>query len=150
MRIYIDGACKGNGKAENIGGWGFVVVQNGECLLNETGINHNTTNNREELMGLIKALEFSVKLGAKEITIVTDSQYVKNGMTQWLDSWISKNWINSQKKPVKNQDLWKRLLFIRDMLTINFEWVKGHNGDKFNEMVDEYINNHIKTYTNGR
>jgi ribonuclease HI len=143
MKIYTDGACKGNGREENIGGWGYAVIQNGECLEYKTGINHNTTNNREELMGLIQGLTYCLNNKISKITIVTDSQYVKNGMTQWMHSWLKNGWVNSKKESVKNQDLWKTLNILKNTLTIHFEWVKGHNGNKWNEFVDELINKHI-------
>jgi ribonuclease HI len=144
MKIYIDGACKGNGKPNNIGGWGFVVVKESECFYSEAGISHNTTNNREELKSLKEAILWVLNNEIdEEILIVTDSQYVKNGLTQWINSWLKTNWKNGT---VKNQDLWKDLLYYRKGINLKFEWVKGHSGDKFNELVDELINLKIKTH----
>lgn len=130
ITIYTDGACSGN---PGPGGWG-VLITNGEETSEFFGGESDTTNNRMELTAVIKALE-SVS-GESEITLYTDSLYVKNGITQWINNWIKNNWRNSDKKLVKNQDLWKRLLEVSKDRKITWQWVRGHNGNAFNERVD--------------
>lgn len=130
VTIYTDGACSGN---PGPGGWGVLIVD-GEKTSEFFGSEPDTTNNRMELIAVIKALE-SVSEGA-EIILHTDSLYVKNGITQWINNWIKNNWRNSDKKPVKNQDLWKRLLEVSKDRKIIWQWVRGHDGNEFNERVD--------------
>ena len=130
ITIYTDGACSGN---PGPGGWGVLIV-NGEKTSELFGGESDTTNNRMELTAVIKALE-SVS-GESEIILYTDSLYVKNGITQWINNWRKNNWRNSDKKLVKNQDLWKRLLEISKNRKITWQWVRGHDGNKLNERVD--------------
>ena len=129
--IYTDGACSGN---PGPGGWGTLVI-NGDERTELYGGEKNTTNNQMELTAVIKALEFVG--GAKNIDLWTDSQYVKNGISEWIVSWKKNGWKNSQKKPVKNKELWMKLDELRDNKNISWNWVKGHNGHVENERVDE-------------
>ena len=129
--IYTDGACSGN---PGPGGWGALVI-NGDERTELYGGEKNTTNNQMELTAVIKALEFVG--GAKNIDLWTDSQYVKNGISEWIVSWKKNGWKNSQKKPVKNKELWMKLDELRDNKNISWNWVKGHNGHVENERVDE-------------
>ena len=129
--IYTDGACSGN---PGPGGWGALVInENDRTEL--YGGDKSTTNNQMELTAVIKALEF---IGdKKEIELWTDSQYVKNGITEWIVSWKKNGWKNSQKKVVKNKELWMKLDELRENKNISWNWVKGHNGHPENEKVDE-------------
>ena len=128
--IWTDGACAGN---PGPGGWGVFMKYNNFSKKLKGG-ELNTTNNRMELMAVIKALE-SIKLKSK-IQIYTDSQYVKNGMTAWLLKWKNNNWKTSAKKDVKNKDLWKKLENLANNYEISWNWVKGHSGNKENEIAD--------------
>ena len=130
VTIYTDGACSGN---PGPGGWGVLIVD-GEKTSELFGGESDTTNNRMELIAVIKALESVPK--ESEITLYTDSLYVKNGITQWINNWLKNNWRNSDRKLVKNQDLWKRLLEVSKDRKIAWQWVRGHDGNKFNERVD--------------
>ena len=131
LKIYTDGACSGNpGK----GGWAAIIID-GKNQLNISGSENKTTNNRMELMAPIMALK---KIKTKsEITIYTDSRYVKDGITEWIKKWKLNNWKNSNKKPVKNKDLWIKLDNLCQVHKINWKWVKAHAGNKYNNLVDK-------------
>lgn len=136
VEIYTDGACSGNpGK----GGYGAVLRYkklSGEYVTKELSQGFElTTNNRMELLAVIIALE-SLKAPCN-IVLTSDSKYVLDALTKkWVDSWQAKNWRNASNKPVKNIDLWKRLLEAMRPHKIEFVWVKGHNGHEFNEICD--------------
>lgn len=127
--IYTDGACKGN---PGVGGWGAILLF-GDKTKEINGYAPDTTNNRMELTAVIEAL--TVIKRQCDIIIYTDSQYVQRGMTEWLDGWIKKNWKN-----VKNPDLWQELVNVAAQYSIEWRWVRGHNGDKYNERADELAN----------
>ncbi len=130
IEVYTDGACSGN---PGPGGWGAVIKNDGE--VNELqGGDPQTTNNRMELMAVIKSLEF-IKSN-DEILITTDSEYVKNGITKWIFNWLKNNWKTSAKTPVKNQDLWKELHALTIDKNIKWFWIKGHSGHIENERCD--------------
>lgn len=132
---YTDGACSGN---PGPGGWGVVLqAKDGETLLKErelSGGEPNTTNNRMELMAAISALETLER--ASTITIVTDSSYVKDGVTSWIHGWKRNGWKTAAKKPVKNAELWQRLDLVQERHNVTWEWVKGHAGHPENERAD--------------
>ncbi len=132
---YTDGACSGN---PGPGGWGVVLIaKDGEAVLKELELNGGepeTTNNRMELMAAISALETLARPSA--ITVVTDSAYVKNGVTQWIEGWKRNGWKTAAKKPVKNVDLWQRLDDARSRHAVDWQWVKGHAGHPENERAD--------------
>ena len=135
LEIYTDGACLGN---PGPGGWAALIIDNNqEKIL--SGNNEMTTNNRMELLAVIKALE-SINHHL-EVTIYTDSKYVINGITSWIKKWKTNNWKNSSKTPVKNIDLWKILDVSSQRLNIKWIWVKGHSGNIYNEKVDEIARN---------
>ena len=133
---YTDGACSGN---PGPGGWGVVLQasNNGEIIKERhlKGGETNTTNNRMELKAAIAALE---ALGrTSNITIITDSNYVKNGITDWVHGWKHNGWRTSNKKPVKNVELWQRLDAAQQRHSVTWKWVKGHAGTPENERADE-------------
>ena len=132
---YTDGACSGN---PGPGGWGVLLIaRNGETVLKErelSGGDTLTTNNRMELMAAFSALEALDKAGA--VTLVTDSVYVKDGLTKWMRNWKRNGWKTAAKKPVKNEDLWKRLDEAVARHEVSWEWVKGHAGHEENERAD--------------
>ncbi len=128
-KIYTDGSCIGNpGK----GGWAAIIINNGKKKI-ISGSENYTTNNRMEIIAVIKALN-TIKL--KQATLITDSQYVKNGIEVWIHKWKDNGWMTAEKKPVKNKDLWTKLDKIQKTKKIKWEWVKGHSSDKLNNEVD--------------
>ena len=133
---YTDGACSGN---PGPGGWGVLLLaRNGESTLKERtlkGGEADTTNNRMELLAAINALEALER--PSSITIVTDSAYVKNGVTGWIHGWKRNGWKTSSRKPVKNVDLWQRLDDAQARHDVIWEWIKGHAGHPENERADE-------------
>lgn len=129
--IYTDGACSGN---PGPGGWG-AILRSGAHEKELWGGEPNTTNNRMELMAAIQALEALKKPCAVELH--TDSQYVRQGITEWISGWKARGWRTASKAPVKNDDLWKRLDQARARHTVDWRWVKGHAGHPENERADE-------------
>ena len=132
---YTDGACSGN---PGPGGWGVLLqaISDGK-VVKERELSEGeklTTNNKMELMAAIAALEILDR--TSEITIFTDSKYVINGIESWIENWKKNNWVTSNKKKVKNVDLWTKLDNVRVGKIISWEWVKGHSGIKLNEEVD--------------
>ena len=138
INIYTDGACSGN---PGIGGWGVVILDNGEEIQLNGG-NHNTTNNKMELTAAIKALEYFEQ--RKDLIIYTDSKYVKDGIESWIINWKQNGWKTSTKKPVKNKEMWIALDDLIKKHNINWKWVKGHAGDKYNEKADYLARRYIE------
>lgn len=136
LYAYTDGACSGN---PGPGGWGVLMrAISGETIVKEkelSGGAAETTNNQMELMAAISALESLSR--PSEITVITDSTYVKNGVTQWIHGWKRNGWKTASKKPVKNVELWQRLEEAQSRHTVTWEWVKGHAGHPENERADE-------------
>ena len=136
LYAYTDGACSGN---PGPGGWGVLMLarENGAVVKERTlqGGEADTTNNRMELMAAISALEALSRLS--DITIVTDSAYVKNGITEWMVSWKKKGWRTSSGSAVKNEDLWRRLDAAQAQHRVKWVWIKGHAGHVENERADE-------------
>ncbi len=131
FKIYTDGACSGNpGK----GGWAAIILD-GKNQSSISGSENKTTNNRMELMAPIMALK-KIKIKS-EITIYTDSRYVKDGITEWIKKWKLNNWKSSNKKPVKNKDLWVKLDNHCQKHNVSWKWVKAHASNKLNNLVDE-------------
>ena len=130
LKIYTDGACSGNpGK----GGWAAIILDE-ENQSSISGSESKTTNNRMELMAAIMALK-KIK-NKSEIIIYTDSRYVKDGITEWIKKWKLNNWKSSNKKPVKNKDLWIKLDNCCKKHNVSWKWVKAHAGSKLNNLVD--------------
>ncbi len=130
IQIYTDGACLGNPGG---GGWGAVLLYKEHCK-KISGHQKDTTNNQMEMRAVIEALKIIKK--SSQIIVYTDSKYVQNGISQWIHSWKKNGWRNSNKKPVKNVELWRELDEYSSRHQIEWRWVKGHNGDKYNEMAD--------------
>ena len=138
VHVYTDGSARGN--PDGPGGYGAVihfVDSTGKLHVREYSAGYKkTTNNRMELMAAIAGLEALTK--PCEVTLVSDSKYLTDAFNQhWVDSWLKNNWRNSQKQPVKNIDLWKRLLQAKEQHQVTFVWVKGHAGHPENERCDE-------------
>ncbi|MDR1566993.1 MAG: ribonuclease HI [Treponema sp.] len=141
MEIYTDGGCSGN---PGPGGWAYVILvttfQGPKIVAEKCGAERDTTNNRMELMGAISAMEALKTLpsGAPRgrITVYTDSQYVQKGITEWIQGWKAHGWRNSDKEPVRNQDLWRRLDSLVEDKVIKWVWVQGHAGETYNERCD--------------
>ena len=135
VNIYTDGACSGN---PGPGGWGAILVaKKNEQVVSEKEIyggEQNTTNNRMELMAAINGLSALTK--PSNVTIITDSKYLKDGMTKWISQWTTNNWKNSKKHEIKNIDLWKQIYSLSHKHQISWMWVKGHNNHKQNEKAD--------------
>ena len=139
ITIYTDGACSGNpGK----GGWAALMQYN-NVEKEIFGAEEETTNNRMELTAAISALEILKE--PCQVEIFTDSQYVKNGITKWIGGWLKNNWKNSAKKPVKNKELWERLLEVSKKHEIVWNWVEGHAGNELNERVDQLARSQCKS-----
>ena len=137
--IYTDGACSGN---PGPGGWGAVILDEREKQNNISGKAKETTNNRMELMAPIMALK---KTKSKsDITIFTDSTYVKNGITEWIKKWEQNGWKNSNRKPVKNKDLWIKLNELCQKNKVIWKWVKGHSNNKYNILADKLATQAIR------
>jgi ribonuclease HI len=134
IEVFTDGACRGN---PGPGGWG-AILRYGQHEKELQGAEPQTTNNRMELMAAIAALE-SVKETC-DVSVTTDSQYVRQGVTNWMANWKKNGWRTSDKKPVKNQDLWQRLDAASAQHNIEWHWVKGHSGHIENERCDTLAN----------
>ena len=139
ITVYTDGACSGNpGK----GGWGVVILENNKDEIFLNGGDDNTTNNRMELTAAIEALKHYQK--RENITLITDSKYVKDGIQSWIQNWKKNEWKTAAKKPVKNKELWVELDDLITKHNINWEWVKGHAGNKHNEKADYLARQYIE------
>ena len=131
INVYTDGSCLGN---PGNGGWAFLIEEEKDIRY-RAGFEKNTTNNQMELIAAIKALEFLNKYN--DITINTDSNYVKEGITTWIFNWKKNDWKTSTKQLVKNRELWERLDNLCEKKNISWCWVKAHNTSEFNNQVDE-------------
>jgi ribonuclease HI len=137
VKIYTDGACRGN---PGPGGWGVLIrIKNTEKEL--CGGEAATTNNRMELTAVIRALEALTR--PSQVHVYTDSQYVQKGISEWIHSWKRRAWKTADKKPVKNEDLWRRLDELAALHEVKWHWVRGHSGHPENERADELANRGI-------
>lgn len=137
VEIFTDGACRGN---PGPGGWG-VVIRYGGKQKTLKGAEASTTNNRMELQAAVEGLRALNR--ACEVSLTTDSQYLRLGITQWIQNWQKNDWRNSQKKPVKNKDIWQLLLEQVAKHDVTWHWVKGHSGHPDNEQADLLANQAI-------
>ena len=144
---YTDGACSGN---PGPGGWGVLLIaKNQDTIIKEKEIfggQEETTNNQMELLAAISALEALDR--PSKIKIITDSSYVKNGVTQWLENWKNNKWKTASKKPVKNAELWRRLDQAKSRHEVIWKWVKGHAGHPENERADELARKGMQPFKN--
>jgi len=139
VEIFTDGACKGN---PGPGGWGAVLRYKGKEK-ELYGGEPNTTNNRMELMAVIRALEALTR--KTPVRVTTDSQYVKKGITEWIHNWKRNGWKTAARKPVKNSDLWQQLDELVNKHDLSWAWVKGHSGHAENERADRLANKGLGT-----
>lgn len=137
IEIFTDGACRGN---PGPGGWG-ALLRAGKHEKELWGGESPTTNNRMEMTAVIEALK-ALK-GPRTVVLTTDSQYVRKGITEWIEGWKRRNWQTAAKKPVKNVDLWKEIDRLAAQHSIEWRWVKGHSGHAENERVDDLANRGI-------
>ncbi|HEB57805.1 MAG TPA: ribonuclease HI [Gammaproteobacteria bacterium] len=137
VEVWTDGACRGN---PGPGGWGVLLRYNG-AEKELYGGERETTNNRMELTAAIRALEALKRPSRVELT--TDSTYVRNGITQWITNWKKRGWKTSDRKPVKNQDLWQQLDALVNKHDVRWHWVRGHTGHPENERADQLANRGI-------
>jgi ribonuclease HI len=140
VEIFSDGACSGN---PGVGGYGSILRCNGK-VKEISGAEALTTNNRMEMTAAIAALEALTR--PCEVVVVTDSQYLAKGMTEWLPGWLKRGWINSKKEPVVNRDLWERLHALAKVHKISWVWIRGHNGHIENERCDELAREAIERF----
>ena len=124
IRVFTDGACSGN---PGNGGWGVVIVKDDE-IAKYNGSENDTTNNRMELKAAIEGIKLATN--GSPLTLYTDSKYVKDGITSWIENWKKNNWLTSSRKPVKNQDLWEQLDVLNNEHQILCKWVKGNQIEK--------------------
>ena len=143
VSIHSDGACRGN---PGPGGWG-AVLRYGDSVRELSGAVSQTTNNRMELQGVIEALRVLKRQVSADV--YTDSQYVRNGITEWLVGWKARGWRTADRKPVKNQDLWEELDALAQSHQLRWHWVKGHSGVPDNERCDELANAAIDALLSG-
>lgn len=136
--VFTDGGCSGN---PGPGGWAFVITEAGRELLAQSGGEPQTTNNRMELTAVIEALDHIRQLSTsiESVQINTDSQYVKNGITQWIHNWKRNGWRTASKDPVKNKEYWIALDALASTLPVTWKWVKGHAGIELNERCDALV-----------
>jgi len=140
VEIWTDGGCKGN---PGPGGWG-AILKYGDKVKELKGGEAHTTNNRMELMAAISALEALTR--PCQVVLHTDSQYVRQGVTGWIKNWKRNGWRTADKKPVKNEELWRRLDEVSEPHTIDWRWVKGHAGNPMNERADVLAGEAMKPY----
>ena len=153
--IWADGACSHNGKKNAVGGWAYVIVDPYRRILaRDSAAEAPSTNNRMEMMGILKGLKKFDEMfpsGFDTCTIITDSAYVFNCKEKkWYESWMRNGWTNYSGEPVKNAELWRELIPYFDRINIKWEKVRGHSGVSFNEMVDEMAVTARKEYENGK
>ena len=142
IEIYTDGGCHGN---PGPGGWAFVMQFDGETIT-RNGHEAATTNNRMELRAVIEALKLvRTKVGGRSrpVSVFTDSQYVRGGVTEWIKRWVANGWKTSAGKPVKNQELWRELQRETEGLDVSWHWVRGHAGNSRNELCDSLVQSAI-------
>jgi len=140
LRIFTDGGCSGN---PGPGGWAYVILMNSfhgwQIIAQNKGAEKATTNNRMELQAVIEALRAIKSMDSvpRQAALYTDSQYVQKGITEWIHTWKRNSWRTSDKKPVKNKELWLELDSLSSEFSIAWKWIKGHDGNEYNELCDQ-------------
>ena len=145
IEIFTDGGCSGN---PGPGGWAYVILFDGQEKA-VSGGDADTTNNRMELTAVISALKDINSMSdwrTRPIVVHTDSQYVKNGISQWITNWKRNGWVTAAKKSVKNKELWMELDFQAETLQVDWKWVKGHAGNTYNELCDSLVGVEMKKF----
>jgi len=137
IKIYTDGACSGN---PGRGGWAAIILD-GEKIEKISGSKDNTTNNRMELTAVISALKY---VKDKELEIYTDSKYTKDGIEKWISNWKKNGWKTANKRDVKNKDLWDELDQLNSEKNVQWNWVKGHANNQYNNMADELARSEVE------
>lgn len=145
--IFVDGACSGN---PGIGGWGAVIVHPNGKRQELSGAEPYATNNRMELLGAIVALESLKNEHAHTVLVISDSQYLVKGASEWMQNWEKKGWRNSKREPVPNMDLWYRIRTLKALHAIKWVWIRGHNGHIENERCDELAKKAILEAQSGK
>jgi len=151
LKIYTDGGCSGN---PGPGGWAYVMVQQTfqgfHIIAQNKGGEKDTTNNRMELRAVIEALRALKTMDGvtRNAAVHTDSQYVQKGITEWIHAWKRNSWRTSDKKPVKNKELWLELDSLSGEFSLKWEWIKGHAGNKYNELCDAMTQEAIEEIRN--
>mgnify|MGYP002713638133 CR=1 FL=1 len=147
ITLYVDGACRGNGKDGALGGWGaYIVTEHEERKI--FGGETQTTNNRMELMAAIAGLVALTR--PCSVKLVTDSQYVMKGIQEWLPNWKKRGWKTASKEPVKNADLWQKLDEEVNRHQVSWQWVRGHTGHPGNERADQLANRGVDEVRSAR
>ena len=137
IKIYTDGACSGN---PGRGGWAAIILD-GEKIEKISGSKDNTTNNRMELTAVISALKY---VKGKDLEIYTDSKYTKDGIEKWISNWKKNGWKTANKQDVKNKDLWNELDRLNSEKNVQWNWVKGHANNQYNNMADELARSEVE------
>ncbi|MCI5053659.1 MAG: ribonuclease HI [Pelagibacteraceae bacterium] len=137
IKIYTDGACSGN---PGRGGWAAIILD-GEKIEKISGSKDNTTNNRMELTAVISALKY---VKGKDLEIYTDSKYTKDGIEKWISNWKKNGWKTANKRDVKNKDLWNELDQLNSEKNVQWNWVKGHANNQYNNMADELARSEVE------
>ena len=137
IKIYTDGACSGN---PGRGGWAAIILD-GEKIEKISGSKDNTTNNRMELTAVISALKY---VKGKDLEIYTDSKYTKDGIEKWISNWKKNGWKTTNKQDVKNKDLWDELDQLNSEKNVQWNWVKGHANNQYNNMADELARSEVE------
>ncbi len=141
LTLYTDGGSHGN---PGEGAWAFYLVDDAtDAPTYKSGYEHHTTNNRMELEAVIAGLHEVAELGGRTVEVRTDSEYVRKGITEWIHRWKKNGWRTAARKPVKNEDLWRKLDEISARLDTQWLWVKGHAGDTYNELCDALVQDTI-------
>ena len=139
ITIYTDGACRKDKRNQNTGngGWASIIFVNDKKII-KRGYAIDTTSNRMEITAAVKSLNFVLKTGVDEqITLKTDSKYLKNGITKWIQIWKENGWLTYHKEPVRNKDLWVKLDLLVRNLNVKFVWISSHSGIRYNEEADK-------------
>ena len=153
IKIYTDGACSGNGKETAVGGWGWMGILEDGSYESESGYEHGSTNQRMEITAIIEACEWAKIVGGDFFScdIYTDSAYCQRCYEEkWYELWQRNGWKTSSRTPVKNAELWERLIPYFEDIRFNFHKVRGHSGDEYNEIVDKIARNAVEKGKNTR